>query len=234
MLNVVNQAPKSPGNSTKTPSDLDATLHLTEIFYSIQGESRFSGQPCAFIRLTGCNLRCTWCDTPYSFHGGEPHSVKEIMQTIARYPVKRVEITGGEPLLQKNVYALMRILLSHGYETLLETSGSLSIAEVPTEICRVVDVKCPASQESHTFCEENWSLLTPHDEIKFVIQDRNDFEFAARIVQERLPPGILYSFSPVHDALAAQTLAEWILESGLDARLNIQLHKYLWGNAIGR
>ncbi len=209
-------------------------LHITEIFFSLQGESRFAGLPCAFVRTTGCNLRCTWCDTTYSFHGGKELSLEAIVAEVERFGCKRVELTGGEPLLQAQVHPLMQRFLDLGYEVLLETSGSLSIADVPTAVCRVVDVKCPASGEEGRFHAANWKALTPHDEVKFVVQDRRDFDYAVACIREKLPAGIPYSFSPVHGVLAPNVLAEWMLASGLDGRLNLQLHKYLWGNEPGR
>lgn len=218
----------------RSSPNLEKTLHLTEIFFSIQGESRWSGWPCIFIRLTGCNLRCSWCDTTYSFHGGTVYSIEQISQHIQQYPSRRVEITGGEPLLQKNVILLMQHLLDLGYEVLLETSGSLPISSVPQEVCRIVDVKCPSSQECGRFEESNWQALTAHDEIKFVIADRKDFDFAVDIIKSKMPAHVRYSFSPVQDVLPARTLAEWIIASGMDARLNLQLHKILWGNEAGR
>jgi len=210
-------------------------LHVTEIFFSLQGESRFTGLPCAFVRLTGCNLRCTWCDSEYSFYHGTPKTIENIVSEVERFGTHRVEITGGEPLLQKNVYPLMQRFLDLGYEVLLETSGSLSIADVPKEVCRVVDIKCPGSQEATQFHEDNLHLLTSHDEVKFVIKDRTDFDYAVQIVRHKLPPTIPYSFSPVHGELHPRDVAEWMLADKLDhARLNIQLHKYLWGNVPGK
>src|SRR5689334_2372033 len=176
-------------------------MFITEIFKSVQGEGTRAGLPCVFVRLTGCNLRCTWCDTTYSFHGGEKHTLDAIVTKVESYQTKRVEITGGEPLLQANVYPLMQRFLDLGYDVLLETSGSLSIADVPTQVCRVVDVKCPKSGEVSRFAESNYKALTPHDEVKFVVQDREDFNYACAIIREKLPKGIPFSFSPVHGVL---------------------------------
>lgn len=226
------QHPSTPQGELK--SDVAESLAITEIFFSVQGESRFAGMPCAFVRLTGCNLRCTWCDTVYSFHGGNKLTLDAIVSAVQAYGTKRVEITGGEPLLQPNVYPLMRRFLDAGFEVMLETSGSLPIDRVPTEVCRIVDVKCPASGEADRFDASIWGALTPHDEVKFVVQDRVDFDYAVSVVRTRLPSGIPFSFSPVHGVLPAKDLAEWILASKLDARLNLQLHKYLWGNEQGR
>jgi 7-carboxy-7-deazaguanine synthase len=209
-------------------------LRITEIFFSLQGESRFAGLPCAFVRTTGCNLRCTWCDSAYTFQGGQDLSVAEVMAALEKFPTQRVEVTGGEPLLQKEVYPLFAALLAAGYEVLLETSGSLSIADVPTAVCRVVDYKCPGSGEGDRFHAGNWRALTPHDEVKFVIKDRADFDHACGVARRHLPAGVPMSFSPVHGELAPEVLAEWMMASGLDARLNLQLHKYLWGNVAGR
>ncbi|MCC6811188.1 MAG: radical SAM protein [Deltaproteobacteria bacterium] len=211
------------------------TLQITEIFLSLQGESRYAGLPCAFVRLTGCNLRCSWCDTTYSFHGGEKLSLDAIVARVKEYGVPRVEITGGEPLLQPNVFPLIHRFLDEGFEVLLETSGAQPIADVPTTVCRVVDYKLPKSGEGDRFHEGNWKALTQHDEVKFVVQDRADFDHALAIVQKHLARGdVPYSFSPVHGVLAPKDLAAWMLEAKVDARLNLQLHKYLWGNEPGR
>lgn len=209
------------------------TLKITEIFFSLQGESRYAGMPCAFVRLTGCNLRCSWCDSEYTFKGGTNRSIEDILKTLATYPTKRVEVTGGEPLLQKNVYQLFDALLAAGYEVLVETSGERPISDVPRAVCRVVDYKLPGSGEGHTFNPSNWASLSPHDEVKFVIADRADFDEAARVWNEHRREGLKASFSPVHQVLEPKQLAEWIIASGLDVRLNLQVHKYLWGNVPG-
>ncbi len=209
-------------------------MRITEIFYSLQGESRFAGLPCAFVRTTGCNLRCTWCDSEYTFQGGSEMSVEEVGNALAKFSTRRVEITGGEPLLQKDIYALFERLLAGGYEILLETSGSLPISDVPRAVCRVVDYKLAGSSEGGRFHAANWQALSPHDEVKFVINDRADFDEACAIARQNMPPGVPFSFSPVHGVLAPEVLAEWLLASGLDARLNLQIHKYLWGNVHGR
>jgi 7-carboxy-7-deazaguanine synthase len=210
------------------------SLFITEIFFSLQGESRFAGLPCAFVRLTGCNLRCTWCDTAYGFHGGKEMSLDDIVAKVETYGTKRVEMTGGEPLLQAGVHPLMQRFLDLGYEVLIETGGSLSIEGIPRQVCRVVDVKCPGSGEAGRFAEANWDALTAHDEVKFVLKDRADFDYAALQIKTKLRKEIPYSFSPVHGVLHPAQLAEWMLQSGLDGRLNLQLHKYLWGNEPGR
>jgi 7-carboxy-7-deazaguanine synthase len=206
-------------------------VQVTEIFRSIQGESTFAGLPCVFVRLTGCNLRCTWCDTAYAFHGGEQMSIDEVLEKVQAAGVRRVEITGGEPLLQKEVHPLMHRLLAEGYHVLLETSGERSIAEVPRAVVKIVDVKCPDSGEPDTFDMTNLAHLAPHDQVKFVIASRRDYEFArdftrAHDLSQRVAAVI---FSPVWGQVDLQALADWILTDGLDVRFGYQLHKLIWG-----
>lgn len=212
---------------------MSTDLRITEVFFSLQGESRFAGMPCAFVRLTGCNLRCSWCDSEYTFSGGTTRSIDAIMTQLATYPTKRVEVTGGEPLLHKNVYALFDRLLAAGFEVLVETSGERPISDVPTAVCRVVDYKLAGSGEGNRFNPANWKALTPHDELKFVVKDRADFDEAVSVWTTHRRPGLNASFSPVYKVLEPRVLAEWIMESGLDVRLNLQVHKYLWGNTPG-
>jgi 7-carboxy-7-deazaguanine synthase len=204
---------------------------INEIFYSIQGESTFAGRPCVFVRLTACDLRCSWCDTAYAFHEGRKMDVDEVVRQVESYPCKLVEITGGEPLLQEGVYPLMSRLLQSGRTVLVETGGHLSIERVPREVIRVVDVKCPASGESHRNDWGNLDRLAPHDEVKFVIQDRADYEFARDVVRshalDQRCAAVL--FSPVHAVLVPRQLSAWILEDGLPVRLQLQVHKYIWG-----
>ena len=207
-------------------------MQVTEIFRSIQGESTFAGLPCVFVRLTGCNLRCTWCDTAYAFHGGEQMSIDQVLEKVQASGVRRVEITGGEPLLQKEVHPLMERLLAEGYQVLLETSGERSIAEVPSAVIKIVDVKCPDSGEPGTFDLTNLAHLAPHDQVKFVIASRRDYEFArdftrAHDLSHRVAAVI---FSPVWGQVDLQAMADWILTDGLDVRFGYQLHKLIWGS----
>jgi 7-carboxy-7-deazaguanine synthase len=206
-------------------------LTINEIFHSIQGESTHVGRPCVFVRLTACDLRCSWCDTPYAFHEGRKMSLDEILAEVRGYECRLVEITGGEPLLQADVYPLMQRLLDEGYSVLLETGGHRSIAEVPTAVTRIVDVKCPGSGEAEKNHWPNLDLLTPKDEVKFVIRDRADYEFARDLVHRHGLQGRCAAilFSPVHGVLAPKDLARWILEDRLPARLQLQAHKYVWG-----
>lgn len=203
-------------------------MRITEIFHSIQGESTHAGLPCVFVRLTGCNLRCVWCDTPHAFHGGRDLSEEEILAAISRYPCRRVEITGGEPLLQEGVHALMRRLADAGYTVLLETGGSIDLSRVDPRVVKIMDLKCPGSGESGRNRWENLSHLSPRDQLKFVIRDRADFDWACAVVRERdLAAKHAVLMSPVHGELDPHVMAGWILDSGLDLRLQIQLHKVL-------
>jgi 7-carboxy-7-deazaguanine synthase len=206
-------------------------LTINEIFHSIQGESTHSGRPCVFVRLTACDLRCTWCDTPYAFTEGHKMSVDEVVAAVSGFDCDLVELTGGEPLLQKEVYVLMQRLLESGRTVLLETGGHLSVARVPGQVIRIIDVKCPGSGESGRNHWENLSLLERHDEVKFVIRDRADYEFARGVVREHglVSRTAAVLFSPVHGVLTPKALAEWILEDGLAVRLQLQTHKYIWG-----
>ena len=206
-------------------------LTINEIFHSIQGESTHSGRPCVFVRLTACDLRCSWCDTPYAFTEGRKVSVEEVASQVGSYGCGLVEITGGEPLLQRDVYPLMRTLLERGHEVLLETGGHLSVAEVPDGVARIVDVKCPGSGEAERNHWPNLEVLTPRDEVKFVVHDRTDYEYARDVVaRHRLVPRVAaVLFSPVHGVLPPADLAAWILEDRLAVRLQLQSHKYIWG-----
>ncbi len=219
------------------PSDGNAFMQVTEIFRSIQGESTFAGLPCIFIRLTGCNLRCVWCDTAYAFYGGNKMSVEEILTTVRELsgrsegtPVKLVEVTGGEPLLQQEVYPLIAQLLASGYQVLIETSGERPIRDLPAPVVRVVDVKCPGSGEGGSFLLENLEHLASHDQLKFVLTDRRDYEWAREFLQEhRLQNKVeTVIFSPVFGKMEPRPLAEWILEDGLPVRVGLQLHKFIW------
>ena len=206
-------------------------LTLNEIFHSIQGESTHAGRPCVFVRLTACDLRCSWCDTPYAFHEGRKVSVDDVVAQVAAIGCDYVEITGGEPLLQPDVYPLMQQLVARGHVVLLETGGHRSIAEVPAEVIRIVDVKCPASGESGRNHWENLAMLRPADEVKFVIQDRGDYEFARDVVRRHdlAARTAAVLFSPVHGVLESKQLAAWILEDRLTVRLQLQVHKFIWG-----
>ena len=207
-------------------------LQITEIFRSIQGESTRAGLPCTFIRLTGCNLRCTWCDTEYSFYGGARMSLDEVMRKVSDLGGNLVEITGGEPLLQQPVYPLMDCLLGEGYRVMLETSGERPVNHVPPEVIKIVDVKCPDSGEPDTFRLENLDYLSPHDELKFVIATRRDYAFARDLTKRhRLTQRVAaVIFSPAHGEIDLPSLAQWILNDGLDeVRFGHQLHKTIWG-----
>jgi 7-carboxy-7-deazaguanine synthase len=219
---------------------------ITEIFKSIQGEGTRAGQPCIFVRLTGCNLRCTWCDTAYAFHGGQKMSVEEVVVRVealrgSAVGAPLVELTGGEPLLQPDVYPLTDRLLAAGYVVLVETSGERFVGQLPKAVIKIVDVKCPDSGAPETFDKRNLEELTSGDEVKFVISSRRDYEFArdfmlehklARRVKEVL-------FSPVHEdpgarwkGLEPRQLVEWMLEDAVQARLGLQLHKIVWDPAL--
>ncbi len=205
-------------------------LTINEIFYSIQGESTRAGEPCVFVRLTACDLRCSWCDTPYAFHEGRKMSVDEVVASVDGYRCRLVEITGGEPLLQEDVYPLMERLLADGRTVMLETGGHRPIARVPQEVVKIVDVKCPGSGEADRNDWSNLQRLASHDEVKFVIKDRTDYEYARDVVVRldlpRRAAAIL--LSPVHGVLDPKTLSEWMLQDAVPARLQLQLHKYIW------
>ena len=205
-------------------------LTVNEIFYSIQGESTFAGRPCVFVRLTACDLRCTWCDTPYAFYEGGKMSIDDVMAEVDRHGCPLVEITGGEPLLQEDVYPLMDRLLASGRTVMLETGGHRPITRVPREVLKIVDVKCPASGESDKNDWANLDRLAAHDEVKFVIQDRADYEFARDVVarHDLTARAAAVLFSPVHGILDAKILSEWILQDRLAVRLQLQLHKFIW------
>ena len=204
-------------------------LKINEIFYSIQGESTYAGLPCIFIRLTYCNLRCTWCDSEYTFKDGQDMSIPKIISTISNYNCNLVQVTGGEPLVQKNCIELLKRLDANDYQILLETGGSLSLNNVPKSVIKIVDFKCPGSGMEK---KNLWSILDDidsKDEIKFVIKDKNDFKWAESKVKEfDLDKTNQVIFSPVFDVLKYETLAEWIKSSKLNIRMQIQLHKHIW------
>lgn len=218
-------------------------LQITEIFHSLQGESSHAGLPCVFVRLTGCNLRCHWCDSEYSFHGGRRMDLTEVVEAVRAYPCRRVEITGGEPLLQTPaVTALAETLLAENYTVLLETSGERDLSPVPPAVIKIVDVKCPASGEAGSFRESNLKLLQTWDELKFVLSDEADYNFARDFIARHHlfsgPAALLFSPAFRQDASGArsssqcvldpETLAGWILRDGLPVRLSLQIHKFIW------
>jgi len=227
-------------------------MFITEIFKSIQGEGTRAGLPCIFVRLTGCNLRCTWCDTAYAFHGGTKMSVEEVLSRVdelaGRDPgadtlqakVPLVELTGGEPLLQEEIYPLAENLLGAGYTVMIETSGERYIGRLPRDVIKIVDVKCPDSGEADTFNVDNLDVLSSEDEVKFVLSTRRDYEFAREFTAQHRLSGRVKQvlFSPVFEdpqgkwrGLEPRTLVEWILADGLPVRLGLQLHKFVWDPA---
>jgi 7-carboxy-7-deazaguanine synthase len=203
---------------------------INEIFYSVQGESSYSGQPCVFVRLTACDLRCSWCDTPYAFHEGSKRALDSVLGEVDRYDCPLVEVTGGEPLLQEAVYPLMEALLARGKTVLLETGGHRSTARVPEPVVTILDVKCPGSGEADKMDWANLDRLRPHDEVKFVIKDRADYEYARALVRDRdlAARAAAVHFSPVHGEMDLRTLSEWVLADRLPVRVQVQLHKYIW------
>lgn len=205
-------------------------LTINEIFHSIQGESTFVGEPCVFVRLTACDLRCSWCDTPYAFHEGRKMSLDEVVAVVDGYQCGTVEITGGEPLLQPEVYPLMQRLLADGKRVLIETGGHRSIAQVPAGVIRIMDVKCPGSGEAARMDWSNLAHLSASDQVKFVLKDRADYDYARDLVaREQLAARVhAVLFSPVHGVLEARQLAEWILADRLPVRLQLQAHKFIW------
>ena len=216
-------------------STLSATLRITEIFLSLQGESSRVGLPTVFIRLTGCPLRCGYCDTAYAFSGGETMSVDAILQRVATFNAHYVCVTGGEPLAQRNCTDLLSALCDAGYSVSLETSGALDIGAVDARVSRIVDIKTPGSGELEKNRWDNLALLTPHDEVKFVLCDEADYAWAKRtLTQNDLATKCPVLFSPVHAQLAPSQLADWILRDHLPVRLQVQLHKILWGVTPGR
>jgi 7-carboxy-7-deazaguanine synthase len=205
-------------------------LTINEIFHSIQGESTHAGRPCVFVRLTACDLRCSWCDTPYAFHEGRKMTVEDVVGRVRDHGCDLVEITGGEPLLQQEVYPLMERLLGEGRTVMLETGGHLSVERVPEAVIRIIDVKCPGSGEAAKNHWANLDRLRPSDEVKFVIKDRADYEYAREVVARHTLPGRCAAilFSPVHGVQDARQLAEWVLADRLPVRVQLQAHKYIW------
>jgi len=210
-------------------------LRLTEIFYSLQGEASRAGLPTVFVRLTGCPLRCTWCDTTYSFTGGEPASIESVLAEVGKYPARQVCVTGGEPLSQKDCLPLLTALCDAGYDVSLETSGAIDVADVDARVARIMDLKAPDSGESARNRWENLAVLNRRDELKIVIASRSDYEWARDVLRERQLARICsVLFSPAQGLIEPQSLAEWILQDGLDVRFQLQLHKLLWGNMQGK
>jgi 7-carboxy-7-deazaguanine synthase len=212
---------------------MDPMLKINEIFHSIQGESTHAGRPCVFVRLTGCNLRCAWCDTEYAFFEGRPMSIDAVVGEVREFGCGLVEITGGEPLLQPEAVPLMRALLEDGFEVLVETGGHVAIDDVPEGVGRIVDVKCPDSGEAARNRWENLERLRAGDEVKFVLAGHDDYVWAADVVRrlqlERRAPVL---FSPVAGRLAPGDLARWILRDRLPVRFQIQVHKVLWPDLV--
>ncbi len=205
-------------------------LKVNEIFKSIQGESWFAGMPCVFVRLTGCNLRCTYCDTKYAYEEGKELSVGQVMELVGSYQCPMVEITGGEPLLQEDTPALAEALLQKAQTVLVETNGTLNIDILPKRVVRIVDVKCPDSGGSEKMMWENMNRLVKADEVKFVLQSRGDYDWAKSVIGEYgLLRRCMVLFSPAFGILEPRSVAEWVLEDNLMVRLNLQLHKHIWG-----
>ena len=215
---------------SETGKTTAASLQITEIFHSLQGESTHAGKPCVFVRLTGCSLRCGYCDTKYAYFGGRNMTVDEVLTSVVTYPTRLVEITGGEPLEQEAAIPLMERLIGEGYTVMIETGGHVALDPVPDEVIKIVDVKCPGSGEGGTFRMENLEQVQRRDEFKFVISSRDDYEWSLRFYLQYLasrPQTVL--FSPVHDVMEAVKLARWILADGIDVRLQLQVHKHIWG-----
>jgi 7-carboxy-7-deazaguanine synthase len=205
-------------------------LTVNEIFYSIQGEATRAGEPCVFVRLTACDLRCSWCDTPYAFFEGRKRTLEDVLGEVESHGCRLVEVTGGEPLLQEDVYPLMEALMARGHTVMLETGGHRSIARVPDGVLTVMDIKCPGSGEAAKNCWDNIDVLDGNDEVKFVITDRTDYEYARDVIaRHNLAARVAaIHLSPVHGVLEPRTLSEWMLADHVPARLQLQLHKFIW------
>jgi len=221
-------------DASGTTTDGVMRLRVTEIFLSLQGESSYVGWPTVFVRLTGCPLRCHYCDTTYAFHGGRPMSLEQVLETVDAFKVRHVCVTGGEPLAQKTCPDLLQQLCERGYVVSLETSGALDIGGLDHRVSRVVDIKTPGSGEVGRNRWGNIELLMPHDQVKFVLCDRADYDWARRILDEyRLSQQCEVLFSPVYQQMVPRELADWILEDRLPVRMQLQLHKLLWGEQAG-
>lgn len=215
-------------------NDRTKQVKITEVFYSLQGEAKTVGQPTVFIRLTGCPLRCVYCDSEYAFHGGEWHDIDALVEQAASYQTKHVTVTGGEPLAQKSCWPLLTALCDAGLDVSLETSGAMDISTVDRRVSRVMDIKTPSSQESERNRWENLEHLTAHDQVKFVIGDNADYQWAKDILEKnQLNQLCEVLFSPIFENLKARDLADWIVADQLPVRFQIQLHKYLWGDIPG-
>lgn len=210
-----------------------STIKINEIFYSIQGESTHAGRPCIFIRTSGCKLRCSWCDTKYSYSEGQDYSFEDLLLEIKEYDCKLVELTGGEPLEQEASFSLLNVLIQNGYEVLLETGGHCSLETVPKSVKKIVDIKCPASLMHKTVLWDNLQYVTSDDELKFVIQDRADFDWALNKIEEyQLKDKCCLLFSAVFEVLPRATLAQWICEEAPYARFQMQFHKIIWDSNL--
>lgn len=205
------------------------SLKVNEIYFSVQGESSFAGLPCVFVRLTGCNLRCVWCDTEYAFYEGEWKSLDQIVAEAAQFGCKLVELTGGEPLLQKESFALVDKLVEAGFKVLIETSGSISLEKLNPEAIKIMDIKCPGSQMAHKNYWENIDYLTPKDEVKFVLADRADYDWAVDVMRKyQLDKKATLLFSTVFGAIEPVKVVDWILQDKLPVRFQLQMHKFIW------
>lgn len=209
---------------------IEGLVTINEIFYSVQGESTYAGRPCVFVRLTACDLRCSWCDTPYAFHEGSKRPLEAVLAEVDRFDCPLVEVTGGEPLLQEAVYPLMDALLARGKTVLIETGGHRSTERVPDGVVTILDIKCPGSGEAHRMDWSNVDRLRPYDEVKFVVNDRADYEYARDAVRrlDLAARAAAVHFSPVHGAMDLRQLSEWVLQDALPVRVQVQLHKLIW------
>ena len=234
-LNYLPMSSSLKSTPSRVPESREGTLKITEIFYSLQGEARDAGRPTVFIRLTGCPLRCVYCDSEYAFYGGEWMHFDEIMDRVAAYPTPYVCVTGGEPLAQKRCHQLLDKLCEAGYRVSLETSGAIDVSKVDERVSRVVDIKTPDSGELERNLWSNLDALTANDQIKFVICSRRDYDWAVAEIRSRdLEKSLDILFSPAWGQLDATELADWVLQDRLNVRVQLQLHKILWGDVAGK